>query len=201
MSTLFEEHSTYVRDAARIDAYARALDAVVAAGDAVVDLGAGSGVLGLLAYKAGASRIYVIDEGRMLPVARAMWAASGKSASVVLIQGHSTRVNLPGRAHVVVADQMGPMGIEAGLVECFADARERFLVSGGRCVPSHLEIVLARGMGILVNHGSSFSCKRRPRYSPALLIGQPSPNYRHHQKGLHKLFSLYNNHIYVIIIA
>jgi hypothetical protein len=143
VSARFDEHRTYLLDANRIDAYARALTSVVREGDVVVDLGAGTGVLGILALRAGASRVYAIDEGRMLPVARAMYAANGAGDRVTFVKGHSTAIDLPERAHVVVADQMGPLGIDAGLTECFADARARFLVPGGRCVPSRLQLLLA----------------------------------------------------------
>ena len=42
-----------------------------------------------------------------------------------------------------VADQIGPFGFEAGLLEYFSDARERFLKPNGVMIPSRLELYVA----------------------------------------------------------
>lgn len=141
--TVFDEHRGYLRDTHRLAAYARAIDATVRVGDVVIDLGAGTGILGLMACRAGARRVYAIDDGSVLAVARAMSASNELEMRITYLKSHSTRAELPERADVVLADQMGPMGIEAGLLECFADARARLLTPSGRCVPSALDVILA----------------------------------------------------------
>jgi hypothetical protein len=60
---------------------------------------------------------------------------------VTLLNAHSRRVELPEPVDVVVADQMGAVGLEAGLLECFADARRRLLKPGGILVPFRLHLV------------------------------------------------------------
>ncbi|HEU5077388.1 MAG TPA: 50S ribosomal protein L11 methyltransferase, partial [Polyangiaceae bacterium] len=120
MAFVVEEHVGYVADEHRMHAYRRALRTLVRPGAVVVDLGSGSGILGLLACEAGAARVYCIDESAMLRVARTHIVASGYADRCVFLNTHSQDVKLPELADLVVADQMGPFGLWAGLLECFA---------------------------------------------------------------------------------
>lgn len=137
------EHAVYVGDEVRMAAYEHALRAVVRPGDRVLDLGAGTGVLGLLALRAGAARVYVVDDGPMLEVARALHAAHGTTERSVFVRGHSRHVALPERVDLVVGDQVGYLGHGAGLLESYADAAERHLAPGGRLVPASIELWVA----------------------------------------------------------
>ncbi len=47
------EHGGYVSDAVKIDAYRRALGNLIRPDDVVIDMGCGSGLLGLLALRSG----------------------------------------------------------------------------------------------------------------------------------------------------
>jgi protein arginine N-methyltransferase 1 len=134
------EHAGYLQDKVRLEAYERALRAVVRPGDRVLDLGAGTGVLGLLALRAGAGRVYVVEEGPVLEVARALHAAQGTTTSAVFVRGHSRRIVLPERVDLVVGDQVGYLGHGAGLLESYADAARRHLKPGGRLVPAALQL-------------------------------------------------------------
>jgi hypothetical protein len=142
-SIILDEHRQYLADQVRVSAFCQALGEVVKRGDVVLDLGAGSGILGLLACRAGARRVYAIEAGEVIELARALWHANGFQDRVVFIKGTSTRVELPERVDVIVADQIGPFGFEAGLWEFFSDARERFLKPHGVMIPSRLELYVA----------------------------------------------------------
>src|SRR5262249_30290391 len=59
------------------------------------------------------------------------------------VKGLSTRVDLPERVDVVLADQIGRFGLESGILEYFADARARFLKPGGPLVPGEIGLFVA----------------------------------------------------------
>jgi 16S rRNA G966 N2-methylase RsmD len=143
LSLILDEHRQYLADQVRVSAFCRAVGEVVKPGDAVLDLGAGSGILGLLACRAGARRVYAIEAGEVIELARELCHANGFQDRIVFIKETSTRVELPERVDVIVADQIGPFGFEAGLLEYFSDARERFLKPNGVMIPSHLELYVA----------------------------------------------------------
>lgn len=143
MSLELDEHRQYLADQRRLDALARATAAVVRAGDVVVDLGCGTGILGLLACRAGARRVYAIDESGMAEIAEALAAANGYADRITILRGGSLHVSIPERADVVIADQIGGFGFEAGIVEYFADAKRRFLKSNGRLMPRSLSLWIA----------------------------------------------------------
>jgi SAM-dependent methyltransferase len=135
MSLTLDEHRHYLSDHPRLAAFDRAIRAIVRPGDVVVDLGCGTGILGLMACRAGAARVYAIDAGGMLDVARQAARANGYGDRIIHLHGHSMRLDLPERVDVVVADQIGRMGFEAGVVQLFDDARRRWLKPEGRVVP------------------------------------------------------------------
>jgi Ribosomal protein L11 methyltransferase (PrmA) len=143
LSLVVDEHRQYLADQARVSAFCQAVSEVVKPGDAVLDLGAGSGILGLLACRAGARRVYAIEAGEVIELAREICRANGFQDRMVFIKGPSTRVDLPERVDVVLADQIGRFGFEAGLLEYFSDARERFLKLNGVLIPSGLELYVA----------------------------------------------------------
>ena len=55
-------HDIMVNDTYRMDLYYQAIKNKVVPGDTVVDFGAGSGVLSLMAAKCGAKKVYAIEE-------------------------------------------------------------------------------------------------------------------------------------------
>jgi protein arginine N-methyltransferase 1 len=143
VSRVIDEHRQYLADAARVSAYASALAEVVTPSDVVLDLGSGTGILGLLAIRAGASRVYAIDGGGMAGAARAIVRENGLDGRVRVINGFSAHLDLPERADLLVTDQIGHFGFEAGIIECVADARRRLLKPAARIVPSRIDLLVA----------------------------------------------------------
>ncbi|MGI8559327.1 MAG: 50S ribosomal protein L11 methyltransferase [Solirubrobacteraceae bacterium] len=143
MSLILDEHREYLSDVPRLTAFQQAIEAVVRPGDVVVDLGAGTGVLGLMACRAGASRVYALEATSMIGVAREIARANNVLDRITFVKEWSQHVELPEAADVVVADQIGRFGFEAGVFDYFADARKRLLKPDGVTIPSRIEFIAA----------------------------------------------------------
>jgi hypothetical protein len=137
---LAELHVSFLNDDTRVAAYGRAIAATVKPGDVVLDLGAGTGVMGLLACRAGASRVYAIEGGGMVEIVRRIARANGFEERIVCLHGASTEIELPERADLAIADQAGPFGIGGGLFATFDDARRRLLKPHGTTIPSRIDL-------------------------------------------------------------
>src|SRR5437867_8406546 len=129
MSLVVDEHRQFLCDRARLQVFERAVAAAVRPGDVVIDLGAGTGILGMFACRAGASRVYAIEAGGMIEVARALAQANGFGDRILFLRAHSSDVTLPEQADVLVADLVGRMGFEAGAFEVYGHVR-RWLKPG-----------------------------------------------------------------------
>ena len=143
MSRVIDEHRQYLLDDARVAAFAAAIAETVRPGDVVLDLASGTGILGLLACRAGAREVYAVDAGGMAHPAREIAAANGFADRLHVIDGHSREVTLPSRADVLVTDQIGHFGFETGLVGDVADARRRHLAANARYVPQRVSLAVA----------------------------------------------------------
>jgi precorrin-6B methylase 2 len=138
----FDLHHLLLSDSVRLQAVRRALRETVRPGSVVVDLGAGTGILGFLALRAGARRVYAIERHPIVRLARAVAAENGYGDRVTFVEGDSRRVKLPERADVIVSDLVGPLGIDPEMAESLVDAR-RFLKKNGRFVPERSEVWMA----------------------------------------------------------
>jgi len=137
------EHREYLADDARLRAYSEAISAIVKPGDIVLDLGAGTGILGLLACRAGAGRVYSVEFTSIIGLARVNGRTNDFADRITFLRGFSTELELPEKVDVVVADQIGNFCFNTGLVRFFRDARERLLKPGGILMPSSVDLYAA----------------------------------------------------------
>lgn len=133
-------HIAMLEDRVRTAAFLAALDELVEPTDVVVDIGTGTGILAAGAARAGAARVYAVEATPIAQHARAVFAANGLGDRVTLVEGWSTRITLPERADVVVAEILGSEALEERALPVLLDARRRHLKPGGRLVPSVLRI-------------------------------------------------------------
>jgi protein arginine N-methyltransferase 1 len=100
----------YLTDEVRLSAYQRPINATVRPGDVVLDLGSGTGILGLFACRAGAAYVYSIEVGSIIGLAREICRVNGFLDRVTYMRGLSTELELSRKADVVVADEIGNLG-------------------------------------------------------------------------------------------
>lgn len=192
MSLMLDEHRQYLSDRIRTSLFRRAINAVVKPGDVVLDLGCGTGVLGMLAMKAGAARLYQIDVTGMIQVARDVARANGCGQTAIGIREVSSRARLPELVDVVIADQISHFGIGGGMPEIFNDARRRFLKPGGRTIPRRIELFVTpvnfpemwrvvsfwdkkpAGLNMGPAHITAFNTGYPTEHSPRRMLGKPA---------------------------
>jgi len=140
---LLHYHASLLADANRVDRLREAVHAVVRPGDVVVDLGTGTGLLAYFACQAGAARVFAIEEGPVVDLAREIARVNDFDDRIEFFEDRSYRVELPERADVLVSETLWNFGVGEGMVGFLADARRRFLKPGARSIPVSVELHVA----------------------------------------------------------
>jgi protein arginine N-methyltransferase 1 len=123
-------YGAMIADQSRIDAYARALEARVTNGAVVADIGTGSGIMAMIACRAGARRVYALEPDDVIQVAREAAAANGFADRICFIQATSSEVDLPEPVDGIVSDLRGALPFFGGAIAAVIDARNRWLKPG-----------------------------------------------------------------------
>jgi type I protein arginine methyltransferase len=131
----FANYGEMIADRHRLEAYAAAIRRVVRPGSVVLDLGAGPGIMTLIACQAGARKVYALDSADAVQFVKQAARANGFADRVEVIQQNSIQVNLPEPANVIVSDISGVLPLLGPAVVAIMDARERLLAPGGRLIP------------------------------------------------------------------
>jgi len=131
----FEVHRTMIRDRVRTEAFRRAINSVVRAGDIVLDVGAGSGILSVFAARAGAARVYALERTSIAVLAEQLAAANEVAETVKVIHGDVMDIELPEQVDVIVSEWLGGFGIDEGMLVPVIAARDRWLKAGGVMIP------------------------------------------------------------------
>ena len=110
----------------------------------MLDLGAGTGLLGLTALRSGARRVYGVESTGLADFTAALARRNGFAPDrYEVIRGRSTKLDLPERVDLVLSDQLGAFAVEGSPFTALQDAAARHLRPGGRLVPSVIELWLA----------------------------------------------------------
>jgi protein arginine N-methyltransferase 1 len=129
------EHEEMLSDSVRVNAYHQAIQQNVAAGDVVLDLGTGTGLLAFMASRAGAAKVYAIEHSDFIEVAREL-AQHNNITNIEFVQANSREFTPPERVDVVIHEQMGDELFNENMLENLLDLRARALKPNGRLLPS-----------------------------------------------------------------
>src|SRR3954462_7411765 len=84
-------HFPMLNDGERNDAFATGLERAITAGDIVLDIGSGTGLLAMLAVQAGAGHVYTCEADPVLAeIARQVVATNGLSDRITVLTAMST---------------------------------------------------------------------------------------------------------------
>ena len=140
--TRYEDFYAMLSDNIRHEAYQKAIDETVKSGDVVLDLGAGTGILGIMALKAGASKVYMIEKSDSIDLAKEIVIQNGFAEQVTYFNESSLEVELPEKVDVIVSETLGSFGVDENTLEFVIDARKRFLKEGGKIIPEEITVFI-----------------------------------------------------------
>ena len=181
MSGPLDEHYCYLADRAKVERYKAAIERAVRPGQLVMDLGCGSGLLGLIALHSGAYKVLFLEKDPIIEVARRTVIDAGFGDRAEFYHTSSYELRLIDRVDVIICDHVGYFGLDYGILALLADARHRFLDPDGTIVPADIDLKLAP-----VETGTERELISRwtngsisPDYA---WVGAPAANYRY---GVH----------------
>ena len=137
-------HRRMIADSVRTGAFQRSLAATVRPGDVVLDVGAGTGILSLLAARAGASRVYALERAPgAARLARRMIAANGLADRVFVLAMDAERAWPFETVDLLVSEWLGAYAVDENMLAPVLTARDRWLRAGGTMIPGTTEVWLA----------------------------------------------------------
>ncbi len=119
----------------RIEAFRRAIHAVVKPGDKVLDVGSALGTFAFFAADAGASVVWAVDVDPVIHVAKAIGRLNGYEDRIEFIRGWLPDVEIPGKADVIIFEDFPPHLLGGREFRLLRAVHERYAVSGVRAVP------------------------------------------------------------------
>ncbi len=133
-----EYHRTLIADHVRNQAFHDALARTIKKDETVVaDIGAGTGLIGLMAAKLGAREVILYEAAEVAGVAAAT-IKSNRARACNLMPCHSTEMEDPPRVDLVVSETLGNYALEENIIDTLADARRRHLRDGGVMIPARI---------------------------------------------------------------
>lgn len=147
-----EYHRTLISDRVRVAAFHEALKRAIRPGESVVaDIGAGVGLLGAMAARLGAKKVYLYEAAEVAGVAEEVLRRNRIRNAEVFVC-HSTEFDDPPRADIVVSETLGNYALEEDIVEIMADASARHLKPGGTLIPQRIRQFAAPVIRPRVDH-------------------------------------------------
>lgn len=124
-----EVHALMLSDFQRLGAYLAAIRAHHLQGKKVLDVGAGSGILSLLAAKHGlAEHVWAVEAvPGMAKMAKQLVEQNGLQDKVTVLNCRVEDVELPGKVDVIISEWMGFYLVHESMLESVLKARDRFL--------------------------------------------------------------------------
>lgn len=196
-----EWHWNLVRDKSRNAAYEAALARVVEPDSLVLDIGAGTGLLGLLSLRAGAGRVVACEMNRSTArMAMEIARINGFADRLRIIPKKSNDLvlgeDLDRRADVIVSEIVDGALLGENVLATHRDAVPRLLRSGGHVIPGEGTIMVALGHDPTLAHQqmgihegfdlSAFNKLRQPYHTLRVgtpnvqLLTQPAPLFSFH---------------------
>jgi SAM-dependent methyltransferase len=132
-----------VSDRIRTDSFARGIAQVVKKGDVVLDIGTGTGILAMLAARAGARKVYAVDQSDIAKTAELLVKTNGLEEIVQVVYGPAGSLDFEEKVDVIMSEWLGHFAFVEAMLDDVIIARDAHLAPGGRMLPSSVDVMLA----------------------------------------------------------
>lgn len=141
-------HIPMINDHERNDAYRAALEATVTPDDVVLEIGTGSGIVAMMAARAGARHVYTCEVSKPLATAAVETVRrNGYHDRVTVIPKKSTALvvgdDLPERATVFVSELINIGMLAPAMLQVLRHAREALCTPDARIIPAAATVYAA----------------------------------------------------------
>jgi predicted nicotinamide N-methyase len=136
------QHRTMVYDSIRNAAYEKAMRRLITPDSVVLDLGAGLGLLGLMAARAGARKVYMVEPESVVRLAPELARSAGLADRIEILQGRIEDIELPEPVDLILSVFTGNLLYSEDLLPSLFYARDRWLKPGGALLPDRAELLL-----------------------------------------------------------
>ncbi|CAH1102679.1 unnamed protein product [Psylliodes chrysocephalus] len=139
----FGIHHDMLNDKVRTDSYRDAIlkNANSFKDKTVLDVGCGTGILSMFSAKAGAEKVYGIDQSEVIYKAMDIIRENNLQDRIHLIKGQLEKINLPvEKVDIIVSEWMGYFLLFEGMLDSFVYARDTFLKPNGIVLPNRCNI-------------------------------------------------------------
>ena len=149
-------HEWMLKDSVRCEAFRQAIAEAVTPGCAVLDVGAGSGILSLFAAQAGAGVVYAVERTGIAELARRIVVENGFGDRIHVLRQDMEAVQLPGKVDIIVSEWLGGYALDENLLPIVTLARDRWLKPGGSMIPQTVTSYIAPAYDRLLQQDIDF---------------------------------------------
>jgi len=135
-------HREMVFDHVRNRIYEQAIQNAVTQDSIVLDLGAGLGIHGLMAAKAGARKVYLVEPSPAVLAAKDVARANGFD-NVDVINSVIQKAELPEKVDLIISVFTGNFLLTEDLLPSLFYARDNYLKDGGKLIPDAANMLVA----------------------------------------------------------
>lgn len=180
-------HFSMMNHGARNLAYADAIARNVKPGQVVLDIGTGSGLLAMLAAKAGAKHVFTCEMNpAVAAIAKDIIAANGFAGRITVVPKSSFEISvgadLPAHADLLVTETFASNVIDENILGIVADARARLLTPAALVIPTRAVVCGALVASpilekrVRTEHVCGFDLSAMNAFSPLNLPVSPLPS-------------------------